>query len=158
MSDPGVEDLVINLGNAYATSMVCEYLRREPQVASAIRDAHAFVVLFAPLNGRPLAPSEFFESLQRALLATDASIPDGGRAVYIALTSMPEIVRTEAFELTRPGRPVMPFVHLEGRRGRFLGYLAFGEGGVAFFDGAGQWKGTRPPPELVIDALRSPGD
>jgi hypothetical protein len=33
--------------------MVCEYLRREPQVASAIRDAHAFVVLFAPLTPAP---------------------------------------------------------------------------------------------------------
>ena len=156
MSEADVEALVINLGKPFATSMACEYLRREPEVAAILREANAFVVLFAPADGPRLDSSEFFAAMQRALLAAEAALPDGARGVYLALTSMPEIVRTEAFELTRPGGAVMPFVNLECRRGGFLGFLAFGEGGVAFFDAAGRWQGTRPPPNLVVSAVRAP--
>jgi hypothetical protein len=77
--------------------------------------------------------------MQRALDHVESSAPEAERRLYVGMTDAPTIARTNAFALRRTQERA-PFVHLTSRRGPFMGYVAMGEGGVAFLDSDGELR------------------
>ncbi|MDB4956387.1 MAG: hypothetical protein JWO36_3956 [Myxococcales bacterium] len=161
MYDESVRELVI--GAPWKASLIFKYLDREPAAASAIRGAQAKVVLFEPALGATESPLNFFDAIQTALRAAEATTPSAVRPLYVAFVLISDAVATGAFTrstehgtvpfLTTSGQAHVPFRRLEVQRGTFLGYLAGGEGGAGFFDATGLWQGASPSSTLVLDAL-----
>jgi hypothetical protein len=139
-------DLVIS-GDGTVQGLVVRHLDASPMLAGAVRTAGARVVVLAIEYDE--AP--FFERMQRAVDAAERELEPHVRPLFIASTFLADIVETNAFELRR-GEPA-PFVRIVGRRGPFLGFVALGEGGLAFFRFDGAHAGRSPQLVDVVDAL-----
>jgi hypothetical protein len=129
-----VDDLVIG-HSSYG--LVVDWLRQHPEVAAKMREQNARFVVVEPAYG-PL-----FENTQAAIDA--ASVPPGVRPLFVAMTEVSTVAETGAFRVANRGQPLIRM------RGTFLGYIAIGEGGVAFFDESGNWQ--VPDAETVLALL-----
>jgi hypothetical protein len=121
--------------------IVTEWLRQHPDVAAKLRERNVRVVVVEPKNDH----GQLFENTQAAI--DEAIVPDGAQALFVAVTYMRAILDTGAFEFGPRGRPLVKM------RGRFVGYIAFGEGGVAFFDETDTPKLRGPDPADVLALL-----
>ncbi len=148
MDNPGVavDELVIR--NAFARDLAVDYLSDRPEVVEALRRTRARVMIF---DCREFWNHDrFFVDVQRILDEVEATID--GTTVYVACVPLTVLVATRAFEWGARDR--IGFVDVASRRGVFLGYLAFGEGGVLFFNAKGkQVPGRAPATEDVVAAL-----
>jgi hypothetical protein len=150
-----LESLLLAGANPLASALALEYFAKNPEIADAFRRAKARLAFFEAAQSARHDAVLFFAAMQRALEAVEASLQPGDRPVYVAWTSVPAVVATNAFELRRDS-VVSEIPALSARYGPFLGYLAVGEGGVAYFDVEGRWCGSGPRPHDVRTALAWP--
>lgn len=150
--DPG-DDLIVAGAKPLPASLVRRYFGSNPDIAASVRAERARVVIFEPAPDERWDPRTFFVAMQRALDAAEAALAPDERPIYLAWTTVVEIAETDAFDIR--DAPRSPYVRLVTRRGPFLGYLAVGEGGLAYFDAEGH-HGGRPTREEVLVALRWP--
>ena len=135
---------VIDEADTVAGSLVRDYLNRAPELTDRLAQAGIPVVLFMSADRWDESPA-YFALMQRGL---DAAIAKHGTAVYVARTTAGYL-----FKAARrlPDRHVFP--PLACGRGVFVGYIAFGEGGVVFCDPTGKDWGVRPPSALFDAAI-----
>jgi len=131
-----MDDLILDHSRQDGAWFVRRWLEREPHVAQRMREVGACFVIVEPAEG-PL-----FERTREAIAAAQVA---GKHALFVALTYMPAIVATGAFAVRHRGAPMIRMP------GEFLGYIAIGEGGVAFFDETGAM--STPPAEFVLARL-----
>lgn len=135
-------------------SLVRRYWKENPQVATMVRAAGARVAMFEPKTRRGSLPGDFFEEMQRALDEAEGALLPGERPLWSAFTSVSEIMQTGAVDWSET--PTQGWIRLRSRRGPFVGFLAIGEGGIAFFDAEGRHRGNQPGAAEVAAALRWP--
>lgn len=134
-----MEDLVIDRTRGMGRAFVIRWLEERPGVGRKLRERNVRVVIVEPKHGA------LFPNTQAAIDA--AEIPADVRAMFVALTTVPTVVETGAFELRNQGQPLVKM------RGAFVGYIAIGEGGVVFFDERGRMQ--VPDAETVLQTLDS---
>jgi len=135
---------VVDEDDPVTGSLVRDYLNRTPGLADRLAQAGIPVVVFMSADRWDESPA-YFELMQRGL---DAAIAKHGTAVYVA--------RTTAGYLFKAVRRLLDrhvFPRLACARGVFVGYIAFGEGGVGFCDATGKDWGVRPPSALFDAAI-----
>ncbi|MDC0673126.1 hypothetical protein [Nannocystis radixulma] len=139
-----MDPLVLDLGTHVGPSLVRRYLDVHPQVTAALARAGARLVTFEP----ELAAQEFFAAIQDALAAAARSVPADILPLFVAVVVLPDLLAAcgRGFDGER-----LPVPALACPRGGFLGYVALGEGGVAFFGADGQHG--QPAPEAVLGIL-----
>jgi hypothetical protein len=132
-----MDDLVIDRTSGMGRRFVTDWLNQHPEVAATLRQRNVRVVIVEP------EPGALFATTQAAIDAFE--VPDGARALFVALTDVPTVAETGAFQLRNQRQQLVKM------RGRFVGYIAIGEGGVVFFDESG--KVNVPDAETVLALL-----
>ena len=134
-----MDDLVIDRTRGMGQQFVTRWLEQHPEVADQLRERNVRVVIVEPKYGA------LFSNTQAAIDAVE--LPEGARALFVALTDVTTVVETGAFELRNRGQQLVKM------RAKFLGYIAIGEGGVVFFDERGKMQ--VPDAETVLQTLDS---
>jgi len=151
-----LDELVIGIGDEFAARWVQEYVDSRTAVAEALRTANAVAVVFAADDRAGADGDDFFGAVQAALRATEAAVPAGKRALFIAVVLGGDARESRAFAICgdeRTGTGTCP--PLVCARGVFLGYILLGEGGALFSDGCGDTRGVYPKPDYVLGRIRS---
>jgi hypothetical protein len=135
------------IGSTSLRSSIVGELEWNTELADALRAAGARIVVFEMerYGGDPV-----FVRAQRALDAAEAEYGLAvARPIYLAIGSLSELYETG--ELRRPGPPL---VTVRGH-GVFAGFLAIGEGGLAFVCADRTIGGVRPTMDQVRTWLRA---
>ena len=143
---------IVDLTGGGAATSVQTFLDEKLSLSAMLEDTGVPVVIFeAAVDDRHTHPEKFFDAMQRAL----TSVQSHGRAIYVSRVTVGEIVG--AGRKLVKGTPTKTFdglfPPLHTAQGVFAGYLAFGEGGLAFFDPTGKNWGVNPPSQLFTDAI-----
>jgi hypothetical protein len=127
-----------------AGSLVRDYLNRAPARAARLEAEAIPVVVFVSADRWDDSPG-YFQLVQRGL---DAASAQHGRAVYVARTTAAYLFKAAGRLRDRNAFPPLVCAH-----GVFVGYIAFGEGGVRFVNATGKVWGVQPPPALFEAAI-----
>ena len=144
---------LIVAGDDRTTAQVIDrYLQSRPALADAIAAAGACIVVFGT---RWCEPGQFFVAMQDALDRAEAALPANARPLFVGSCVAGDLVATGMFRLVEGGPTRVACRQLRVRRGALVGYIAYGEGGLSFFDGRGRCSGNRPTDDVVSEALRA---